>query len=272
MSSSGRGTGAPAAEIPESGHGLAGMRERAALAGGELEAGPARGGGFRVRARLPRRHAVRRPPHDHVIAGGPARMTPVRVLIADDQELVRTGFRMILDEESSLSIVGEAGDGLEAVELAETLRPDVVLMDIRMPGIDGLEATRRILARPHERADPGPRADDVRPQRVRLRGAARGRERLPAQGRVPHAVQPSDRWSQHQCLADCSATILVTSLTLIAFARPRDRRRQAQARHLHRHQAAGLHHDDEGRLGDQELPGAVPAEDQHGRDDAGAAR
>jgi DNA-binding NarL/FixJ family response regulator len=77
-------------------------------------------------------------------------MTPVRVLIADDQELVRTGFKMILDEEPSLSIVGEAGDGLQAVELAQTLRPDVVLMDIRMPGIDGLEATRRVLARQHD--------------------------------------------------------------------------------------------------------------------------
>ena len=75
-------------------------------------------------------------------------MTPVRILIADDQELVRTGFRMILDEEESLSVIGEATDGNEAVEMARGLKPDVVLMDIRMPGIDGIEATRRILADP----------------------------------------------------------------------------------------------------------------------------
>ena len=75
-------------------------------------------------------------------------MTPVRVLIADDQALVRTGFRMILGEEKSLSVIGEASDGLEAVEMAIGLKPDVVLMDIRMPGIDGIEATRRILEQP----------------------------------------------------------------------------------------------------------------------------
>jgi len=68
----------------------------------------------------------------------------IRVLIADDQELVRTGFRMILSGEPDITVVGEASDGLAAVELARGLGVDVVLMDIRMPGIDGIEATRRL--------------------------------------------------------------------------------------------------------------------------------
>ncbi|EHN10750.1 DNA-binding response regulator LuxR family [Patulibacter medicamentivorans] len=70
----------------------------------------------------------------------------VRVLIVDDQGLVRAGFRMILDAEDDLEVVGEAADGLEAVASAARLRPDVVLMDVRMPELDGIEATRRILA------------------------------------------------------------------------------------------------------------------------------
>jgi DNA-binding NarL/FixJ family response regulator len=70
----------------------------------------------------------------------------VRVLIADDQALVRAGFRMILDAEDDLEVVGEASDGLAAVDAARRLKPDVVLMDIRMPELDGIEATRRVLA------------------------------------------------------------------------------------------------------------------------------
>ena len=66
------------------------------------------------------------------------------VLLVDDQPLLRTGFRMILSAESDLRVVGEAGDGASAVELARRLRPDVVLMDIRMPGMDGIQATRAL--------------------------------------------------------------------------------------------------------------------------------
>jgi DNA-binding NarL/FixJ family response regulator len=75
-------------------------------------------------------------------------VTAIRVLIADDQDLVRLGLRSLLDSEDDLTLVGEAADGLAVVELARKLRPDVVLMDIRMPGIDGIEATRRIAADP----------------------------------------------------------------------------------------------------------------------------
>jgi DNA-binding NarL/FixJ family response regulator len=70
----------------------------------------------------------------------------IRLLIVDDQELVRTGFRLFLETQDDLEVVGEAGTGLEAIELASELRPDVVLMDIRMPGMDGVETTARLTA------------------------------------------------------------------------------------------------------------------------------
>jgi DNA-binding NarL/FixJ family response regulator len=72
----------------------------------------------------------------------------IRVLIADDQDLIRLGLRTLIESEDDLAVAGEATDGLQAVKLARTARPEVVLMDIRMPGIDGIEATRRIVADP----------------------------------------------------------------------------------------------------------------------------
>ena len=136
----------PAAAGSSSGFGLLGMAERARLLGGTLEAGPGREEGWTVVAELPRRGD---------------RMT-VRVLIADDQDLVRTGLRMILGAQPDIEVVGVAADGREAVALARRLRPDVCLFDIRMPEMDGIEATRQLRGtrrrRPASRSWSSPRS------------------------------------------------------------------------------------------------------------------
>lgn len=79
-------------------------------------------------------------------------MKPVRVLLADDHALLRAGLRLLLQSMAGIEVVGEASDGREAIELAQTLQPDVILMDVMMPGLNGLEATARISAQ-----KPGPR-------------------------------------------------------------------------------------------------------------------
>ncbi|GIJ22656.1 response regulator [Micromonospora lutea] len=81
-------------------------------------------------------------------------MNPIRVLLVDDHHLVRTGFRVILEIEDDIDVVGEAADGERAVGMTRALRPDVVLMDVEMPGVDGLEATRRISADDDEPGGP----------------------------------------------------------------------------------------------------------------------
>ena len=143
--------------------------------GGEMTAGAAAGGGFVLSTRLP-------------LDGG-AGMS-IRVLVADDQSMVRAGFRMLLGGEPDIEVVAEAGNGLEAVDKAARFDPTVILMDIRMPELDGLEATRRILA-----ADAAARililtTFDL--DEYVYEALQRRRERLRAQGRPARAADRRD--------------------------------------------------------------------------------
>lgn len=101
------------------------------------------GAGSRPAATSPDRAPVAGPDH-----------APVTLLIADDDEVTRSGLRTLLAAQPGIAVVGEAADGVEAVEQARRLRPDVVLMDVRMPRCNGIEATRRLLAEPAETAGP----------------------------------------------------------------------------------------------------------------------
>ena len=130
------------------GFGLLSIRERVALQGGQLDVRSERGRGTKVTLQLPLEAvgeaatAADRKPW-----GEPSASKSIRVVLVDDHSMVREGLCRMLDKHRNLAIVGEAGDGLDAVELVESCVPDVVIMDVNLPRINGIEATRRILDR-----------------------------------------------------------------------------------------------------------------------------
>ena len=128
----------PQRAASDGGHGLPGMRERATAVGGELRAGAATVGGFLIEARLP--GGAR----DGRMNAPAAPAAPVRIVVADDHQIVRSGFAALLDTQPDFTVVGTAEDGAEAIRVCRETSPDVVLMDVRMPGVDGIEATRQL--------------------------------------------------------------------------------------------------------------------------------
>ncbi|MCX5660424.1 MAG: PAS domain S-box protein [Planctomycetota bacterium] len=157
VSDSGRGF--PAAKLTKSdgshsGLGLFGIRERVSLLGGRFEAGGGPEEGARVSISLPIAPLAQPDPQPYLTQPvapvsaepSPKGSGPIRILIADDHSIVRQGLAGLLGRQAGMEIVGEASDGLIALDLARKLRPNVILMDVNMPNLDGIDATRRVLA------------------------------------------------------------------------------------------------------------------------------
>ena len=156
------------------------MKERAAEVGGTCEIGDRTGGGTLVVASLPR------------LAGSRYRLmnSPIRILIADDHPLFRAGLRALLESVADTEVVGEAATGEEAVEVALALTPDVVVMDINMPGLNGIDATRGIL---DQSEDVNILVMTMHDDDEAVFAAIRaGRTRLPAQGSRSGRNAPRD--------------------------------------------------------------------------------
>ena len=186
--------------------------------GGAARPATAAGAGWRACASASSRAAARSAPaRTRTAASRSARRSRsrsrpdhdvIRVFLVDDQALVRAGLKLVIDSQPDMTVVGEAGDGRAALEALAVTTADVVLMDVRMPVLDGVAATARLIERDGDARAARGRAHDVRPRRVRLLRAPRGRQRLPAQGRRARgaARRRSARWPSGDAVVAPSAT------------------------------------------------------------------